>query len=494
MGRQESLTAMALGRGCYEDEVIETGELSSLSAQRFDDKGHPRNSETRRRERDHVRAANEVMQVTGVVEDSLAAKYKAQLSEQEENREARAALRLMEVGRMVLVGGVWGVLGLRMRVLLYRPYCETGIMNILRREQFVYRIPQILIAGFPMVVAHHIIEWVSLFVKLVIKRHFKKNDALTKRKSQIIDTVCNVFFCYAALHIRLFATLQNLHLIPSSRRFPGLLSFVPFSSSSPLRMPPPPSLTRGSLLSWGTAFFRAISPLLVMIAHGQAKYAISNAISTPILRYLPQPIGDSPFSGLPILTGTESDALSLADERDPQRSDEPTLRALEGLPALETANGDSSDEEEISHATLISFDVEPSEPVERSPGSWSAELRSTNELRPPERGAYRVTGLTLLPPVFATECLREIGAGIMLLPLEAIMVRTIGRAFRHGTGLGTADLWNVGPAIHGVGNLLASLTMQLAVTGLLWMGFTVRTQKRAEKLRRAKREDQEGVE
>ncbi|PBP16142.1 hypothetical protein BUE80_DR012860 [Diplocarpon rosae] len=494
MGRLESLTAMALGRGYYEDEVIETGDLSLLSTQRFDDKGHPRNPETRRRERDHVRAANEVMQVTGVVEDSLAAKYKAQLSEQENNKEAYVAVRLMGIGKIIMAGGVWGVLGLRMRVLLYRPYSETGIMNILRHEQFIYRIPQILLAGFPIVVLNRVIEWVSLFVKVILKSRFKKNSALTKRETQAVDTVCDVFCYYIALHIRLFAILRNLHLIPPSRRFPSLLSFVPFSSASPLRMPPPPSLTRGSLLSWGLAFFQTISPLLVIMAHDTVKHVVSYAIYIPIFRCLPRPTGDSPLSGLPIPAGMEPDTPDLADERNPQRSDEPTLRALEGLPALESGNGYSSDEEEISHATFISFDVEPSEPVERSPGAWSAELRSTNEFRLPERVAYRVTGLTMLPPVFATECLREIGASFLLMPLEAIMIRTIGRAFRHSAGLGTADLWTVGPAIHGVGNLLAALTMQLAVTGLWWAGFTVWTQRRAEQLRRAKKEDEEVVE
>ncbi len=65
-----------------------------------------------------MRAANEVMQVTGVVEDSVAAKFKATQSVADKNQETFTGLRLMEVGRAVLVGGVWGVMGLRRRVLV----------------------------------------------------------------------------------------------------------------------------------------------------------------------------------------------------------------------------------------------------------------------------------------------------------------------------------------------------------------------------------------
>lgn len=65
-----------------------------------------------------MRAANEVMQVTGVVEDSLAAKAKVNQYMNDKNQETFTGLRLMEAGRAVLVGGVWGVLGLRRRILV----------------------------------------------------------------------------------------------------------------------------------------------------------------------------------------------------------------------------------------------------------------------------------------------------------------------------------------------------------------------------------------
>ena len=91
---------------------------SSHGAQLYNEKGNPYNPETKRREREHVRAANEVMQVTGIVEDTIAARLKTNEDIINKNQETLTGLRLMEVGRYVFVGGVWGVLGLRRRILV----------------------------------------------------------------------------------------------------------------------------------------------------------------------------------------------------------------------------------------------------------------------------------------------------------------------------------------------------------------------------------------
>jgi len=58
------------------------------------------------------------MQVTGVVEDALAARAKSKALADQKNDDTFTGLRLLEVGRGVLVGGVWGVLGLRRRILV----------------------------------------------------------------------------------------------------------------------------------------------------------------------------------------------------------------------------------------------------------------------------------------------------------------------------------------------------------------------------------------
>lgn len=167
--------------------------------------------------------------------------------------------------------------------------------------------------------------------------------------------------------------------------------------------------------------------------------------------------------------------------------DESTLRALEGLPALERAETrnrsnegprESDDEDaEIAQAAIISFDVEASENAEPSLGSWSAELRSANEPKPSEGVTYKVTGLTMLPTIMATEGLREAVAGLLVLPLEAVMVRMIGRAFRKSAGLGVEDMWEILPSLSSLNfkNILPAIGIQVIFTGIVWGGFTIVT-------------------
>jgi hypothetical protein len=112
------------GRGHYEEEVIRDLEVSDQAVnQQYNSRGYPRNPTTKRKERDNVRAANEVMQTTGVVEDAEIAKIKFLKAQDEKNQETLTALRLIEGGRAVLVGGVWGVLGLRRRILVGHTWC-----------------------------------------------------------------------------------------------------------------------------------------------------------------------------------------------------------------------------------------------------------------------------------------------------------------------------------------------------------------------------------
>jgi len=239
--------------------------------------------------------------------------------------------------------------------------------------------------------------------------------------------------------------------------------------------------------------------MFIILVHGKVKYMVARIMYRPIYKTLPRPSGDSMFSGLNISApALEYDTPDRnADERSRYRSeDEPTLRALEGLPALDRTGArlpqnerdqDSSDEEEeeeMTHAALISFDVEATDVVESSLGTWSAELRSANEPKPSLDVKYRVTGLTMLPPIVATEGLREIVAGVIVMPLEALMVRVIGRAYRGSAGVGMEDMYRWG--FPSLGNLASALTVQLAITGVIWAVFTVGTQwwavKRRERL------------
>ncbi|KAH8804553.1 hypothetical protein F5884DRAFT_417811 [Xylogone sp. PMI_703] len=496
MGRFESLTTWALGRSPFEDELIETsgnGEHSN-HGQRYDEHGHPTNPNTRRREREQVRAANEVMQVTGVVEDGAAVKAKMKAMVYEKNQETITGFRIMEAGRAMLVVGVWGVLGFRRRILLYRSHATMGFVELVKHEASISSIPRLIFAGIPTVFAYHVSDWACFVLYSLMDENLEENR-LTPRQARIklySQRLLDVAFCYITLHFRIYAMLQQLHLTTASKYLPPLKSFIPFTSSSPLQLPPPPlSLNAGSLLSWSGSLFRTFAPLLAIFIHGKTKFFVARMLYGPVYRSLPRPVGESMFSGLPFPSPAGEYDSPDRDQPPPtgRSEDEATLRALEGLPPstpvetephvritdLET---DSSIDEdgELTHTTLISFDVEATESIETSLGTWSAELRSANEPKPTNGTQYRITGLTMLSPILAAEGLREILASMVVLPLEAAMVRVVGKAFKARTGAESSNFYTPGNGIHGAGNLFGAFAVQLVVTGAVWAGMTMTTQ------------------
>jgi hypothetical protein len=58
------------------------------------------------------------MQVTGIIEETSAAKAKEKAQKDDLTEEQRIGKRLLKGGREMLVGGVWGVIGLRRRILV----------------------------------------------------------------------------------------------------------------------------------------------------------------------------------------------------------------------------------------------------------------------------------------------------------------------------------------------------------------------------------------
>jgi hypothetical protein len=68
--------------------------------------------------RDHIRASNEVMLAAGVIEETSDIQARDKAFEESVNRETEMGLRRLEVGRVLLVAGVWGVGGFRRRILV----------------------------------------------------------------------------------------------------------------------------------------------------------------------------------------------------------------------------------------------------------------------------------------------------------------------------------------------------------------------------------------
>ena len=92
-------------------DVVQTG-------QRYDDHGRPINPETRQRMKNHIRASNEVMQAAGIIEETADVRARDKAFRETLYRETKMGLQRLEVGRLLLVGGVWGVCGFRRRILV----------------------------------------------------------------------------------------------------------------------------------------------------------------------------------------------------------------------------------------------------------------------------------------------------------------------------------------------------------------------------------------
>jgi hypothetical protein len=99
----------------------------------------------------------------------------------------------------------------------------------------------------------------------------------------------------------------------------------------------------------------------------------------------------------------------------------------------------------------------------------------------------------MLPPIMATEGLRDVFAGVLVMPIEALMVRVIGRAYRVSAGLPLTDIYEINKGIYGLGNIFSALMIQLAITGIVWAGFVGGTQWWASRQRSSSRASAKGV-
>ncbi|RKF59067.1 hypothetical protein OnM2_063056 [Erysiphe neolycopersici] len=484
MGRSEVLTALALGRGHYDDEVVWNSEADEANSQRYNSRGHPKNPETKKREKDHIRAANEVMQVTGVVEDAAAARAKSSLDEADKQLESFIGFRLIDFCRTCLHTGVWPILGLRRRILLHRSYTSMNIFDIIRQERQTRSMYQILFTGLPMALIPHTSDYVVLIIEALLD-YIHGSDAsgyslFSLNTNLLAQRSIELLYSFFKLQFTLFSTLQQLGLISKPIVFPGLMSLVPFTPSSLIQFKLKPQATYWlGCTSLIRAALQTVVPLLVIRGYERIQLAVSSIIYRQIYNGLPRPTGTDLLSGLPL--GSPN-----VDNDTTDHIIASTWNSLPSTSWIAMSNdsespqnvghyGSDVDDDEMNHAQLISFDVEPTESSDASRGPWSAELRSTNEPKTPSVARYRVTGLTLLPNILATEGLTDAVCDILVLPFEAIMVRVIGAAYQYNSDVKSNYYFGIGLKPRGIVNLIITWTWQVTITGIIWAGFTLCT-------------------
>lgn len=346
-------------------------------------------------------------------------------------------------------------------------------------------------------------DWTSVFVSAVLDAINEEDDnANSEGKSNTVLQTWYVFFPlfgplaelasldygfrYIGFHLQLFAILQQSNLITATRMLPCLKSFILFSSESPFQLPPNPSFSS----SWSGELFQMALPFLALYSYNKIRARISNYTYRPIYKSIPRPTGDimvqhDAFGGTGALYNSEAGVTigepNVTREGYDERvrtSDEPIEVVERRGPDREVQEASDDEEDELAHATLISFDVEPTEGPESVAGPWSAELRSANEPKPSDGVKYRVTGLTMLPAIMATEATRDIVTDILVMPCEAIMLRVLATTYRRSAGLGTYGLWPIGLQINmsSAMNLMTVIGAQFFISGIILTGFTIGTQ------------------
>jgi hypothetical protein len=112
--------------GLHHDESYEGRYFASEGEQDYDHAGRPINSASERFANDQVRAANEVLETAGIIENTLIVKAKELRLAQLKDRESGSGLGVLGLARESLVFGVWGVCGLPKRIMVRQYAISLG--------------------------------------------------------------------------------------------------------------------------------------------------------------------------------------------------------------------------------------------------------------------------------------------------------------------------------------------------------------------------------
>ncbi|QUC22455.1 uncharacterized protein UV8b_06696 [Ustilaginoidea virens] len=474
MGMQGPLTAQALGRSPYDEVVNGDGpEDPRQTNQQYDQRGRPINPETKRMNRDIIRAHNEVMLVIGVAEpENPFAGPEADSQRRHESYEESTGLRLGDSARQsVEAVGIFGIHGLRQRILIYKRYSQIPFWGLFKQSQSNVSVW----AGAPS-------SWLVHYTEQIVAPLWSHD-----RNMQFPLRIVQKVWPYVKVHLELYVALQRLGIISSSMWFPHPSFFIPFTEASPIPAPPLPlDYTVPSLFAWLGGALVSSAPFLAWVMTQRMIRDWRPAVWSQIYRRLPNtvfhrkrlpppppiPPPPPPPPPPPTLSTTYLDPAEAVDPNDDGRTSTGNNEATgvgpaEGAigadqastspptehsrrPSGLSARGDDYPSDDEDHdgvsATLISFDVEASESQDAPSGLWSAELRPS--AGPDSRSGhggnqepvYMDTLLTHLPALIASHLFADSLTRIIMAPYEATALRLVARMFRARAGLPSSDI------------------------------------------------------
>ncbi|KAF6804727.1 hypothetical protein CMUS01_14784 [Colletotrichum musicola] len=492
MTRLGPLTAQALGRSPFDDVVEGEGEPDvRVPEQQYDSRGRPVNPETKRMNRDMVRSHNEVMQVIGVAEpDNSPSCAEVDSLRRYFNYEDAVGTRLLRFGRALEIAGVWGINGMRLRILLYKRYADIPFIQLLQYELSQRSISSALTTGLPTFLGSHLFKMATYYVYPFPRKNRWINAGLS----------------YIRVHLQLYVFLQRLDIIPPNQWLPSPSFFVPGSPSSPIAAPDlPEDLSVPSLAKYAGAWCINAIPFVSFVVWGQIWTEITGHLWQEFYGRLPNTVHHRklPPAAPPAVPITETQEpelgpevpLEVEQQQAEPRSETPIEEVPEDIvpeandaapvqavrrPSAFSSRGDDygSDDEEDGgvSATLISFDVEATDSTDAPPGLWSAELRPSTGPEGPGYGhasvQYTDTMLTRLPACLASDIFTVIAGYVLVSPYEALALRLVARSYRHRMGLPAFDIHEVnifsGMTMRGFTNFLGLEFMHLVIAGELW--------------------------
>ncbi|KAK4239651.1 hypothetical protein C8A03DRAFT_13972 [Achaetomium macrosporum] len=474
MGRLGPLTSLALGRSPYDDVVPGEGpEDPRGRQQQYDERGRLINLESKRINRDIIRSHNEVMMVIGVAEpENGIAEARAEAARKHFQYEDRIGRRLLRAGGVLETVAVWGVNGMRQRILLYKPYSQTTFYGMFQLAWTQHSLASDLFAGLPSFVASTIVD------QLVVPRVRK-------------DSLIRHAILYIRLHLSIFTFFQRSRIFPFNQLLPSWRFFIPGTSVSPIPLPPiPTSFRPQGLLQWMGAFALGVMPFVAFCQYQHVYSAFVRSFRIVILHFLPRPSNANKRRVLreaaPLPPGADSPPTEIRTEESPRtRESEPLPDAPLRRQSTFSHRGSTSsqsaprpgqpdnfasddEEEEVIGSTLISFDVEASDSTPdrnsaatnsnadatttaSAAGVWSAELRpnllDSSGGRPAGSGGqhepvYRETALTRLPAMLAAEMLALIPARLLLAPFASLVWTRLARSYMARQGMSLDGVWS----------------------------------------------------
>ncbi|KAL7903428.1 hypothetical protein HDV63DRAFT_364000 [Trichoderma sp. SZMC 28014] len=473
MGMQGPLMAQALGRSPYDDVVPGEGEDDSRAPnQQYDHGGRPINPDTMRINRDIIRSHNQVMFIIGIAEPENPGPEVDSQRRHGAYEEAIGLKLASTAKRCVEAVGVFGINGLRERILIYKRYSRIPFWELYQQARHDFSITRDILPGAPANLLSNYIEF------SVARLWLGEQEKLSARR------FIHEAWSYIRVHLELHISLQRLGLIPSNQWLPSPSFFIPFTEASPIIAPPPlKGFGVSSILQWLGGLLICNTPFLVFIMTQRMVRDWKPHIWAETFKRLPSTV----FHGKPIPQSPPSMSQSFANDAPseihsneggtpvaPVESQVPTDTGSADAvrrPSIFSARGDDygSDEEDNDgiRATLISFDVEATESTDAPQGLWSAELRPS-VANTDSRGSiscqpiYLDTLLTQIPALLASHMLSNSITRLLMTPYDATALRLVARAYCLRNGLPCDDICQT--------NLLSGLSWTSAMN-YLWTEF-----------------------